>query len=164
MTAHFAELFDLTMTVDPAGSGTASDDTDTSPYTAGTPVSISAVAEEGYVFFNWTAPAGTFDDAGSYSTTFTMPGEDVAVTANFLLIDYYVSLSVNPVAAGTTSGDGTYHVGDAVQITANASGGYTFVNWTDDDNSNAEVSTNSTYDFIMPAANVNYTANFNATP
>jgi hypothetical protein len=75
--------YDLTMAVAPGGSGTATDLTNASPYVAGTEVSIKAVAAEGYRFISWTAPAGTFADASVGETTYTMPAQNVTVTANF---------------------------------------------------------------------------------
>ena len=77
--------YTLTVTAVPPAGGTATDVTGTSPYTAGTGVSISAAASEGYVFNGWTAPAGSFGDASAANTTFTMPGQNVTVTANFEL-------------------------------------------------------------------------------
>lgn len=74
--------YSLTMAVAPSGSGTATDLTNASPYLAGTPVVIEAVATAGYHFVNWTAPAGTFADANAARTTFTMPAQNVTVTAN----------------------------------------------------------------------------------
>jgi uncharacterized repeat protein (TIGR02543 family) len=76
--------YNLTMAADPIAGGTATDDTAAGPYAAGTVVSISAAANGGYEFDGWTAPAGTFGDAGLAGTTFTMPAQDVTVTANFV--------------------------------------------------------------------------------
>jgi len=73
-------------------------------------------------------------------------------------------LSVDPPGSGTTTGSGNYYVGDPVSINATANAGYTFVNWTDDDDGNAVVSTSSSYSFSMPAADVSYTANFSLIP
>ena len=75
--------FDLTMAVNPVGTGTATDQTGTSPYEEGEIVDIEAVAADCYRFVNWQAPAGTFGDANNATTTFTMPASDVTVTANF---------------------------------------------------------------------------------
>jgi hypothetical protein len=75
--------YNLTMAVAPGGSGTATDLTNASPYAAGTEVSIKAVANSGYWFVSWTAPAGTFADASAGETTYTMPAQNVTVTANF---------------------------------------------------------------------------------
>jgi hypothetical protein len=104
------------MAVAPVDSGSATDLTDGSPYTADTKVNIKAVAAEGYSFVYWTAPAGTFADANEAQTTFTMPAEDVTVTANFAieirdwydlddvrdnLDGYYILMnSLNSTAAG----------------------------------------------------------------
>ncbi len=77
------DTYELTMAVSPVGGGTATDVTGASPYAEGAEVSIKAVAEEGYQFVNWTATAGTFDDAAAEDTTFTMPGQAATVTANF---------------------------------------------------------------------------------
>ncbi len=70
------------MAVYPEGGGTATDKTDDGPYEEGDEVDILAEEEEGYEFVNWTAPAGSFEDATDPDTIFTMPGEDVTVTAN----------------------------------------------------------------------------------
>jgi hypothetical protein len=75
--------YDLTMVVTPPGSGTATDLANTSPYTAGTVISIKAVAAAGYQFANWTAAVGTFANPSAAETVFTMPAQDVTITANF---------------------------------------------------------------------------------
>jgi len=78
--------YNLTMGVDPAGAGTTTP-TGTTAYASGTVVNITAVAVAalGYQFVNWTAaPAVTFADANAATTTFTMPAEDVTVTAHFV--------------------------------------------------------------------------------
>lgn len=80
-----ADTYELTMAADPAGGGTATDETNTSPYAESTAVSIKAVAAPCYRFVSWTAPAGTFADANSAVTNFTMPARDVTVTAHFEL-------------------------------------------------------------------------------
>jgi len=79
------ETYSLTMAVNPAGGGTATDETGGSPYAEGTDVDIKAVAADCYRFVDWSAPAGTFGNATAAETTFTMPARDVTVTANFEL-------------------------------------------------------------------------------
>ena len=75
--------YDLTMAEDPAAGGTATDETNESPYAEDTDVRIKAVANAGYQFVNWSAPAGEFADENAEETTFTMPAQHVTVTANF---------------------------------------------------------------------------------
>jgi predicted small secreted protein len=88
ITAVFQELtpvptYELTMAVSPLDSATTTDETNTGPYPEGAIVSIKAVANMGYEFVNWTAPVGVFDDVNTAETTFTMPGQNVTITANF---------------------------------------------------------------------------------
>ena len=83
VTANFVAVYNLTMAADPGVGGLAIDLTDESPYAEGTEVSIGAVAAGGYQFVNWTAPAGVFGNANATITNFTMPAQNVTVTANF---------------------------------------------------------------------------------
>jgi uncharacterized repeat protein (TIGR02543 family) len=73
----------LTMAAGPTVGGTATDVTNTSPYAAGSVVSIRATPNAGYQFVNWTATSGTFASATAANTTFTMPATAAAVTATF---------------------------------------------------------------------------------
>jgi hypothetical protein len=85
VTANF-ELgaeYTLTMAASPIMGGTAYDVTGASPYMEGEIVSIQAVAASSYQFVRWTAPAGTLANALATATTFTMPAQNVVVTANF---------------------------------------------------------------------------------
>jgi hypothetical protein len=77
--------YTLTMAANPPAGGTATDLTGGSPYLANTSVNIQAVANPGYAFANWSAPAGAFGNPAAATTTFTMPAQNVTVTANFVL-------------------------------------------------------------------------------
>jgi uncharacterized repeat protein (TIGR02543 family) len=78
------------MAVDPPDSGTATDVTGASPYAAGTNVTIRAEAATGYVFDEWTAPAGAFADASAIRAIYTMPALDVTITAKFKIpLDHF---------------------------------------------------------------------------
>ena len=53
-------------------------------YTEGKKISIDAGTKSGYRFTGWTSSnGGSFDDASSASTTFTMPANDTTITANW---------------------------------------------------------------------------------
>ena len=69
---------------------------------------------------------------------------------------YSITATANPSNGGMVSGSGIYMQGDSCVLTATANEGYTFVNWTKNDNI---VSTNATYSFIVNAVG-NYVANF----
>lgn len=65
-------------------------------YAANTSVSLSAIPDEGYFFDGWFSNnAGVFDSAHRQNATFTMPSNDVTVTARFSSTPRY-SLSVSP--------------------------------------------------------------------
>ena len=73
---------------------------------------------------------------------------------------YTVVVKANPEEAGTvTASAENVTEGNSLTLTAKANRGYSFVNWTDA--TGAEVSTEAVYTFV-PAADVDYTANFAA--
>ncbi|MFP3898149.1 MAG: InlB B-repeat-containing protein [Dehalococcoidia bacterium] len=162
VTGPAVPKYGLTMAQDPVSGGNATDETGTSPYEEGTVVEIKAVPASGYGFVNWTAPAGTFGNATAENTTFTMPAEDVTVTANFALT-YELTMAEDPAGTGEAvdvDGRGSYAAGATVMIRAAPATGYGFVEWT----AVPEVTFDSTTDeettFVMPAANVTVTASF----
>jgi len=153
--------YELTMAENPTAGGTATDQTNTSPYAKGAQVNIKAEAAPGYKFANWSAPAGKFDDENLAETTFTMPAQNVTVTANFVAV-YNLTMAANPVGGGTAideTNESPYTEGTVVSIKALAAAGYQFFSWTAPagtfDDANAEET-----NFIMPAQNVTVTANF----
>jgi len=155
--------YNLTMTVAPAGTGTATDVTNASPYAEGVTVSIKAVAATGYHFSHWTASAGSFANANAAETTFTMPAADVTITANFEVgVPYTLTMAVSPIMGGTATdvtGASPYYEGEVVSIQAAYASGYQFVRWqaTAGSFSNANSQVTS---FTMPAADVTVTAVF----
>ncbi|MDW7656180.1 MAG: Calx-beta domain-containing protein [Bacillota bacterium] len=117
----------LTMAVSPAGSGTATDQVGASPYTAGTLVTINATPAAGYHFVNWTAPAGSFSDANAVSTTFTMPAQEVTVTANFALDTFTVTFNSQ---GGSAVSDQIVSSGSLVDRPVDpVRSGYVFAGW-----------------------------------
>jgi hypothetical protein len=175
ITANFEAIpptYQLTVAVSPPGSGTSTDETNAGPYTEGTGVSIEATANQGYHFVNWTAPAGVFDNATEAETTFTMPAQNVTVTANF---------AVDPmVAAGQYHTVGLESDGTVVAVGLNtseqcnvgswqntievAAGGYHTVGLNSDgtvvaigDNSYGQCSVGNWTDITQVAAGYSYT-------
>jgi uncharacterized repeat protein (TIGR02543 family) len=159
--------YNLTMAVSPAGAGNATDLTNASPYAAGVGVSIKAVAAPGYHFVNWTAPAGGFTNPNSATTTFTMPAQDVTVTANFEVGGQYtLTMAAAPIMGGTAydvTGASPYSEGDVVSIQAVAASGYEFSGWAAPIGLFANQYALATT-FTMPAQNVVVTANFQIIP
>ena len=51
---------------------------------AGTAVSLTAIPDDGYKFYNWVSTAGgIFENANADKTTFTMPASDTTIIATF---------------------------------------------------------------------------------
>ena len=74
--------YTLTLLVDPAGSGTVAALPDQDYYNLDDAIDISAIAEPGYNFINWTCPVdGIVSLAADF--TYNMPARDVTLTANF---------------------------------------------------------------------------------
>ena len=124
---------------------------DVSKAVAGATVAITAEVPEGKEFVNWTGDV-EFADANAAATTFTMPANNVTVTANFKDKVYAVtvkggSANVEAAVAGAT-----------VEITAEVPEGKEFAGWTGDVTfANAKAAKTT---FVMPAKAVTVTANF----
>jgi uncharacterized repeat protein (TIGR02543 family) len=128
----------LTIAVFPAGSGTTTPPAgSTTDVDVDVPQHITATANGVCRFVKWTAdPTGnaTFEDASDATTTVLLTGS-ATVTANFAINTYILTTTANPAAGGTVTknpSQGTYDHGTDVQLTADASAGYTFTGWTGD--------------------------------
>ncbi|MFW5725888.1 MAG: InlB B-repeat-containing protein, partial [Bacteroidota bacterium] len=75
---------------------------------------------------------------------------------------FELTLIADPAEGGTVDGEGFYEESEEVTLTATPAEGYLFVNWTDGDGN--EVSTEASFTYTMPAANVSLTANFDLGP
>ena len=91
-------LVTLTMQVNPSIGGTTIPEVGPHTYLSGTVVDISAIAEPGYEFVDWT---GNVADPNSATTTVTMDA-DKTVTANF-----ESAIAIDGLHANLGSGDGT---------------------------------------------------------
>jgi hypothetical protein len=76
------ETYDLTIESSAGGSVTTPGE-GTYPYNEGEAVDLVATPDDGYRFWEWRAPAGEFADANAAHTSFSMPAQDVTVTADF---------------------------------------------------------------------------------
>ena len=61
----------------------------TFPYVAGAVVNLVATPDPGYQFVGWSGTAGTFGNPTAAVTNFTMPAQEVMVTANFGPPEFY---------------------------------------------------------------------------
>ncbi len=159
VTANFTPVrYTLTLTSNPTGAGTIS----ASPapggdgkYDNGTVVTLTANANSGYVFSNWSGGAS----GSTNPTTVTISG-DTSVTANFNTTGCSLSLAASPADTGyfntdpAPGGDGKYTYGTVVTITAIPNTGYSFSSWSGD----ASGSTNPTT--VTMNGNKSVTGNF----
>ncbi len=124
---------------------------------SGSSKTVTATANTGYTFTNWTENGAIVSTNASY--TFTVSANRTLV-ANFTAnaVNYTISTSSNPTAGGTTTGGGTATTGSSKTVTATANTGYTFTNWTEN---GTVVSTNASYTFTV-SANRTLVANFTA--
>ena len=96
-------------------------------YAEGATATLTATANEGYKFLNWTVGEETLTDN---PLTLTI-NSDLTVTANFeALKAYTVTATANDATLGTVTGAGTYYDGASIKLTATANTGAQFVNWT----------------------------------
>ena len=122
----------------------------------GTSVTVTATPNTGYTFTNLQEGGNIVSTNASY--TFILNSNRTLV-ANFSPIQCTVTLTSNPTAGGSTTGNGTFNYGSSITITATPSNGYKFVNWSEGTN---VVTTNLSYVFILIASRT-LTANFQQT-
>ena len=131
-------------------------------YAAGIPVSITAnPPAQGKIFDKWiTSNGGSFDNAASARTTFTMPSGEVTVTATYkdAPVESY-ALTVNGSYA-EASGAGQYAPGVQVSIHAGSRNNYSFTGWTTLDGVTFLNAGSATTTFTMPYKAVAVTANW----
>ena len=151
LVANFSQIqYVVTTSNNPSGGGTTSG---SGAYSIGSSVTLTAVPNTGYTFTNWTENGTVVSTSSSY--TFTITGYR-ALTANYTLTQYVVSVSNNPSNGGSISGSGTFNMGSSVVVTATANSGFTFTNWTE---SGMVLSTSKTYTFLI-TGNRSLTANY----
>ena len=124
--------------------GTSTSDTQIGKYSGTTsPGTVTATNAAGALTFKFTS-----DQSQVYSGW--------VATVTCVYPERTISATVQPTESGTVTGAGSYTQGETCTLTATASEGYTFVNWTEDDE---EVSTEATYSFEV-TADRNLVANF----
>jgi hypothetical protein len=126
-------------------------------YDEDTVVDLVAEADECYEFVNWTGD--TVADPNSATTTITMDA-DKNVTANFALLSYDLMIDSTDGGEVTSPGEGSfaYDCGTVIDLVATPDGYYSFVGWTGDVGTIADI--NATETAITMSGNYSITANF----
>ena len=122
-------------------------------YFEGTECTLTATANEGYTFSNWTENDSVVSTDANY--TFIVNADRILV-ANFTLQNFTVDVSANPSIGGSVSGGDSYNYGQICTVSATANTGYIFSNWTEND---SVVSTDASYSFTV-ASDRTLIANF----
>ena len=92
--------YPVTVSANPAEGG---DVTGAGEYDYGTSVTVTATANEGYTFTNWTLNGTEVSTEASYDFTVTSATE---LVANFTLNNYEVTVAPNPIIGGSVAIDG----------------------------------------------------------
>jgi hypothetical protein len=139
-TVTSSQTYTITTSSSPANGGSTGGG---GTFAGGTSRTVTATANSGYTFSNWTENSSVVSSSASYTFTLT---SNRNLVANFAPVTYTVTTSSSPSNGGTTSGDGTFAAGSSQTVTATANSGFTFNNWTE----NATVvSTSASYTFTL---------------
>lgn len=148
VTVQEAPATTISISVSPTEGGTVSG---SGQYEEGVTATVTAVANEGFRFLEWTE-AGT-QISTEASLTFTVTN-DRTLTAIFEPISEpapgptpkptYI-INVSTAEGGTASGGGEFEQGSSVTLNATPENGYRFIAWTENDE---QISTDENYTFI----------------
>ena len=122
-------------------------------FASGTSVTVTATANPGYTFANWTENAAIVSNSPAYTFALTANRN---LVANFTLNTYTVNVAAPNGSFTITPNQATYNYGNAVAITATPNAGFVFTGWTGDASGTANPLT------VIIDANKNITANFAA--
>ena len=132
--------YNITVSANPTNGGSVAGG---GTYQQGQSCTVTASANTGYAFANWTENGNVVSTQANY--TFTVNGNRTLV-ANFTPQQYTITATADPVTGGNVTGGGTFNYGNNCTLTATANTGYTFVNWT---KNGQQVSTNANYTFTV---------------
>ena len=146
----------VTVAANPDNAGSV---TGAGSFAEGSSVTVTATADSGYTFADWTVNGTIQSTSSNYSFTLAT---NLNLVANFTTnpVTYTIAVSASPSTGGTVSGGGTFVSGSSQTVTATANSGYTFANWTVN---GSVVSSSKNYSFTL-ATNLNLVANFTANP
>ncbi len=154
----------LAVSADENGSVTPSGTVDV---TSGSPISISATPDEGFVFSVWRVASGSavFADSTDPSTTVILRSGNAGIKAFFTRSSVHLSVTVSGGKNGKVTPADRVSVaeGEPVTISANPDTGFSFYKWSVDSGSAAvDDSTESTTTVVLIGGNAIVTAFFRA--
>ena len=130
----------------------------------GTEITLSNTPAIGWQFDSYTVIAEDGTTIVIENGKFTLPAQNVTVTANYTIIDY--AINVNSVSNGTVTVSSTANFGQIVTVTATPESDYyrfnSFVVTAADGTSIAVNGTGNTRTFVMPAQSVTVSSIFDS--
>ncbi len=158
--------YTIVINVSPQGAGTVNLSPAGGVYTAGTQVTLTAVANSGYIFDRWSG-----DITGTQNPATIVMDSNKSITANFVFIStqpsggggnvvittYTLTVDIEPEGSGSVMinpSGGVYIAGTTVTLVAQAASGYKFSGWT-----GSITSQNNTVSIVMDS-NKNVVAHF----
>ncbi len=129
--AKFALEYTLEVNIEPAAGGSVSKNPNKTTYHYGEQVTLTATANNGYSFDEWS---GDIDYSSENPETVTVTG-DMSVTASFFHEHYFLICYTSPPWSGWVSrnpNQGMFYYGDVVTLTAIPGYGYAFSYWSGD--------------------------------
>ena len=132
--------FAINASVAPANSGNI---TGTGYYTNGQTANLSATANPGFLFVNWTEGGNVVSASAGYSFSVS---SNRTLVANFAVSNqsFTISAVASPLNAGTITGAGAYTNGETATLVATPDLGFIFTDWTEGGTS---VSASPSYSF-----------------
>ena len=148
------KTYTITTSSNPSEGGTTSGG---GSYQNGQLCTVTATANTGYDFTEWTENGTSVSTNASY--TFPVVG-DRTLVANFTPKTYTINVSASPTNGGVVSGGGNYTYGQSCTLTATPASGFNFVRWTEN---GTQVSTDANYTFQV-TSNRTLVAHFTNAP
>ena len=142
LTAHYSpNPYEVSIMATPLAGGTT---VGAGIYPFGESVTVAATPQVGYNFICWIQGSDIVSYDLSYS--FSMPSNDVALTASFGLATFTVNVAPNNPDYGATIGGGDFSYGTTATVTAIPEPGYHFVLWSENGQA---ISSDSLYVFTV---------------
>ena len=145
-----ASQFAVNLSSNPSAGGSTNG---SGSFNSASSVTVSATANTGYSFVNWTENGAMVSTSASY--TFVLNANKTLV-ANFAINTYTLNVTAVGGTVVKSPLQANYNYGTNVNLTATASAGYTFASWSGDASGSANPTT------VSMTANKNVTANFTA--